>query len=164
MILDFNEQNKTVTVPVDFFLTHFDVKLTDLAQPTFAQDKPITVHKATSKPEELEQIISNLLKSLGVPPHIKGYRCLRNAIQLVTYYPETLNNMIKEVYGTVASMTHDTPSRVERAMRHAIEVSWDKNSELQSEIFGTVVDDYKRPVVSLYLATIAEYIRMKHNL
>lgn len=105
-------------------------------------------------------IITNLLKELGVPANINGYHHLRYAIELIMKDMNYMNVITKKLYPDVAKQFNSTPSRVERAILHAIEVSWYKgNVELQNKLFGYTVDkDKGKPTNSEFLITVADWL------
>ena len=108
--------------------------------------------------KEMTKEISRLLHDLGMPSHIKGYQYIRDSIELMYNNPNVLGGITKEVYPFIADKYNTTPSRVERAIRHAIEVSWTRGDyDLMEEIFGHSVDfDRAKPTNSEFLATIAD--------
>jgi two-component system response regulator (stage 0 sporulation protein A) len=110
-----------------------------------------------------EQKISKLLHDLGMPSHIKGYQYIRDAIELMYNNPKYLGGITKEVYPFIAGKYQTTPSRVERAIRYAIEVSWSRGDyDLMDEIFGHSVDfDRAKPTNSEFLATLADKISLE---
>ena len=113
----------------------------------------------------LQMSITKLLHELGVPSHIKGYSYIREGITLI-YNNEDLSSAItKELYPTIAKKYNTTPSRVERAIRHAIEVSWNRgNWELMEEIFGYSVDiDKSKATNSEFIVTLADKLRLEYH-
>lgn len=111
----------------------------------------------------LEAEVTNIIHELGIPAHIKGYLYLREAILLVTERVELLGGVTKELYPTVAQKYQTTPSRVERAIRHAIEVAWSRgNIDAIHRFFGYTVD-YERgkPTNSEFIAMVADRLRME---
>ncbi len=114
--------------------------------------------------QTLELIVSNVMKELGMPAHIKGYYYGREAILMVVKEPEIISYVTKKLYPTVAKKFDTTPSRVERAIRHAIEVAWERgNIEAQERYFGYTVDSEKgKPTNSEFIAEIAEFIRLEY--
>ena len=106
--------------------------------------------------------ISNILHSLGMPSHIKGYQYIRDSILMMYDNPEMIGGITKEIYPEVADKYETTSSRVERAIRHAIEVSWTRGDyDLMEEIFGNSVDyDRAKPTNSEFIATIADKLRV----
>ena len=113
----------------------------------------------------MQQKISKLLHDLGMPSHIKGYQYIRDAIELMHNDPHLFSGITKEVYPYIANKYNTTSSRVERAMRHAIEVSWSRGDyDLMDDIFGHSVDfDRAKPTNSEFLATLADKITLDKN-
>lgn len=115
---------------------------------------------------KVQMAISKLLHSLGVPSHIKGYQYIRESIYMMYSSKEMLGGITKEIYPEIASRFDTTASRVERAIRHAIEVSWSRGDyELMEEIFGHSVDyDRAKPTNSEFIATLADRLKIDRNL
>ena len=113
----------------------------------------------------LQKSITNILHELGVPSHIKGYQYIRESISLVYERPEIVGGITKELYPEVAKKFNTTVSRVERAIRHAIEVSWNRgNWQLMEEIFGHSVDiDKAKPTNSEFIITVADKLRLEFS-
>ena len=111
----------------------------------------------------LQISITKTLHELGVPSHIKGYQYIREGISLVYKKPEIIGGITKELYPEIAKKYDSTVSRVERAIRHAIEVSWNRgNWDLMEEIFGHSVDiDKAKPTNSEFIVTIADKLRLE---
>ena len=111
----------------------------------------------------LEISITNILHELGVPSHIKGYQYIREGISMIYENPEMVGGITKELYPDIAGKFDTTTSRVERAIRHAIEVSWNRGSwDLMEEIFGHSVDiDKAKPTNSEFIVTIADKLRLE---
>lgn len=111
----------------------------------------------------LQKSITNTLHELGVPSHIKGYQYIREGITLVYQKPELVGGITKELYPEIARKYETTVSRVERAIRHAIEVSWNRgNWQLMEEIFGHSVDiDKAKPTNSEFIVTVADKLRLE---
>lgn len=106
--------------------------------------------------------ITKILHSLGIPSHIKGYQYIRDGIGIIFERPETIGGITKELYPELAQKYDTTVSRVERAIRHAIEVSWNRGDwDLMEEIFGHSVDiDKAKPTNSEFIVTIADKLRL----
>lgn len=123
--------------------------------------------KVTSKneSENIDLEISQILHNLGIPSHIRGYKYIRDGIQII-YNNETVSLITKEIYPQIASKYETTPSRVERAIRHAIEVSWIRGDlSLMEDLFGFSVScDKAKPTNSEFLSTIADRIKMDRNI
>ena len=112
----------------------------------------------------LDKTITSIIKEIGVPAHIKGYAFLREAIQMVYSDVDLLGSVTKILYPDIATKFNTTPSRVERAIRHAIEVAWNRgNYEVISKMFGYTVHHLKsKPTNSEFIAMIADKIRLEH--
>ena len=113
----------------------------------------------------LQISITKILHELGIPSHIKGYQYIREGIGIIFERPETIGGITKELYPELASKFDTTVSRVERAIRHAIEVSWNRgNWSLMEEIFGHSVDiDKAKPTNSEFIVTIADKLRLEFH-
>ena len=113
----------------------------------------------------LQISITRTLHELGVPSHIKGYQYIREGIALVYKKPEMIGGITKELYPEIAEKYDSTVSRVERAIRHAIEVSWNRgNWDLMEDIFGHSVDiDKAKPTNSEFIVTIADKLRLEFS-
>lgn len=111
----------------------------------------------------LQLSITKILHDLGIPSHIKGYQYIREGIGIVYNRPETVGGITKELYPELAQKFDTTVSRVERAIRHAIEVSWNRGSwDLMEEIFGHSVDiDRAKPTNSEFIVTIADKLKLE---
>ena len=131
-----------------------------------------TVSEKTEKEKaneecDVEIMVSNMIKTIGVPAHIKGYQFLRDAIMWVIEDMEVINAVTKELYPGIAKKHKTTSSRVERAIRHAIEVSWQRGDiDTLDKLFGHTVKFTKdKPTNSEFIAMIADRIRLiiKHQ-
>ncbi len=113
----------------------------------------------------LEADVTNIIHEIGVPAHIKGYQYLRDAIILSVNDMEMLNSITKILYPTIAKKHQTTPSRVERAIRHAIEVAWSRGKmDTIDELFGYTVSTGKgKPTNSEFIALIADKIRLEYR-
>jgi two-component system response regulator (stage 0 sporulation protein A) len=111
----------------------------------------------------LDNDVTTIIHEIGIPPHIKGYRYLREAILMVVNRVELLGCVTKELYPTIARAYQTTPSRVERAIRHAIEVAWTRgNVEVITGLFGhTVNRERGKPTNSEFIAMVADKLRME---
>jgi len=112
---------------------------------------------------DLQICITRLLHSLGMPSHIKGYNYIREGITLLYNNPDMVGAITKELYPEIAKKFDTTVSRVERAIRHAIEVSWNRgNWELMEEIFGHSVDiDKAKPTNSEFIVTVSDKLKLE---
>ncbi len=113
----------------------------------------------------LQVSITKILHELGIPSHIKGYQYIRDGVHLVFENPEIIGGITKELYPELATKFDTTVSRVERAIRHAIEVSWNRgNWDLMEEIFGNSVDiDRAKPTNSEFIVTVADKLRLDYH-
>jgi two-component system response regulator (stage 0 sporulation protein A) len=115
--------------------------------------------------QDLAITITDIIHQLGVPAHIKGYHYLRCAIVSAYHEPELLDSVTKQLYPRVASQFGTTPSRVERAIRHAIEIAWDRgNLDTLNSFFGYTVNTCKgKPTNSEFIALITDKLRLQHQ-
>lgn len=111
----------------------------------------------------LQISITKILHELGIPSHIKGYQYIREGVSILYEHPEIVGGITKELYPDIAGKFKTTVSRVERAIRHAIEVSWNRgNWDLMEEIFGHSVDiDKAKPTNSEFIVTVADKLRLE---
>ncbi len=114
---------------------------------------------------KLDISITKILHELGIPSHIKGYQYIRTAIGIIYDRPDIIGGITKELYPELGNKFETTSSRVERAIRHAIEVSWNRgNWDLMEEIFGHSVDiDKAKPTNSEFIVTIADKLRLEFH-
>ena len=121
--------------------------------------------KKVKKEHNLEQDVTDMIHEIGVPAHIKGYLYLREAIMMAVEDIEMLNSITKVLYPTIAKKFQTTPSRVERAIRHAIEVAWSRGRmETLDALFGYTVNTGKgKPTNSEFIALIADRIRLQYR-
>ena len=121
--------------------------------------------KAAYMELNLETDVTQMLHEIGIPAHIKGYQYLRDAIILSVDDMEMLNSITKILYPTIAKKYQTTPSRVERAIRHAIEVAWSRGKmDTIDELFGYTVSTGKgKPTNSEFIALIADKIRLEYK-
>ena len=119
----------------------------------------------TYNPGNLETDVTDIIHEIGVPAHIKGYQYLRDAIILSVNDMEMLNSITKILYPTIAKRHQTTPSRVERAIRHAIEVAWSRGKmDTIDQLFGYTVSNGKgKPTNSEFIALIADKIRLEYK-
>lgn len=112
----------------------------------------------------LEISVTKILHELGMPSHIKGYQYIREGIMMIYNNPDIIGGITKELYPDVASKYDTTVSRVERAIRHAIEVSWNRgNWDLMEEVFGHSIDiDKAKPTNSEFIVTVADKLRLEY--
>lgn len=117
----------------------------------------------TSKPKNLNVSVTNIIHEMGVPAHIKGYHYLREAILMVIEDVNLLGAVTKELYPLIAQKYKTTPSRVERAIRHAIELAWDRgNVEMMTKFFGYTINlERGKPTNSEFIAMVADKLRIE---
>ncbi len=121
--------------------------------------------EGTARGEDLENRVTNMLHEIGIPAHIKGYHYLRDAIIMAVNDMDVLNAITKILYPTVAKKYQTTSSRVERAIRHAIEVAWSRGKlDTLDELFGYTVSTGKgKPTNSEFIALIADTIQLEYK-
>lgn len=115
--------------------------------------------------ENLETKVTNMIHEIGIPAHIKGYHYLRDAIMMAVEDMDVLNAITKVLYPTVAKKHQTTSSRVERAIRHAIEVAWSRGKlDTLDSLFGYTVNNRKgKPTNSEFIALIADTIQLEYK-
>ena len=120
---------------------------------------------STRQTENLESAVTAIIHEIGVPAHIKGYQYLREAIQMSVNDMDMLGSITKTLYPTIAAKYQTTPSRVERAIRHAIEVAWNRGRmETLDALFGYTINTGKgKPTNSEFIALIADKIRLQYK-
>ena len=121
---------------------------------------------ARNRGADLETQVTKVIHQIGVPAHIKGYQYLRTAILMVISDKDVINAVTKVLYPTVAKQYSTTSSRVERAIRHAIEVAWDRGDvDTLNSFFGyTIQTDKGKPTNSEFIAMIADNLRLSNKL
>ena len=114
---------------------------------------------------DLESQVTELILQIGIPAHIKGYHFVRSAIIMAVETPDTINAITKIVYPTIAKKYQTSPSRVERAIRHAIEVAWDRGDvDTLNSIFGYSINSNKgKPTNSEFIAMLSDKLRLKNK-
>ena len=114
---------------------------------------------------DLEKDVTDMIHEIGVPAHIKGYQYLREAIMMSVEDPDMLGSITKVLYPTIAKRYQTTSSRVERAIRHAIEVAWNRGRmETLDNLFGYTISTGKgKPTNSEFIALIADKIRLDYK-
>ena len=114
---------------------------------------------------QLEMYITDIIHQIGVPAHIKGYHYLRDSIMMAVNDMDILNSITKQLYPSIAKIHKTTSSRVERAIRHAIEVAWGRGKvEIIDDLFGYTINTGKgKPTNSEFIALIADKIRLEQK-
>lgn len=149
-----------------FFLQPFDLGEMATRIEAFCGDGDVAVRRVTAsggKPSTLEMQVTEMLHQIGVPAHIKGYQYLRDGILMAIDDEEVINSITKRLYPAVAKRFKTTSSRVERAIRHAIEVAWDRGDvDVLDHYFGyTVHTERGKPTNSEFIAMIADNFRLQ---
>ena len=118
-----------------------------------------------SNDSTIEVEVSSMLHNLGIPSHVKGYKYIREGIMLLYSSEDSMHLITKEIYPEIALKFNTTSSRVERAIRHAIEISWIRGDlKLMENIFGNSIDfERSRPTNSEFLTTIADRLKLKNR-
>lgn len=132
---------------------------------TEAPEYPAQPREIQPVAEDLEATVTEVIHEIGVPAHIKGYQYLREAIMLTIRDMDIINAVTKVLYPAVAKRFGTTPSRVERAIRHAIEVAWDRGDlDTLQKYFGYTVNSCKgKPTNSEFIAMIADHLSLKRK-
>ena len=126
---------------------------------------PSTAPQPMSASFDLETRVTNILHEIGVPAHIRGYHYMREAIIMSVNDMDVLNYITKELYPSIAKKCNTTPSRVERAIRHAIEVAWNRGKiDAIDALFGYTINNHKgKPTNSEFIALIADRLRLEQK-
>jgi len=134
-----------------------------LVESTYVQESAAGYGSGHNPERELEIKVTDVIHEFGVPAHIKGYLYLREAIMMVYHEIDLLGHVTRKLYPRIAEKYMTTPSRVERAIRHAIEVAWNRgNLESIEKVFGyTVPYDRTKPTNSEFIAMIADKLRLE---
>ena len=130
------------------------------------ETKQITYNDLNPKvPVDLESQVTSLILEIGIPAHVKGYHYVRSAIIMASENPETINAVTKIIYPTIAKHYQTSASRVERAIRHAIEVAWDRGDiDVLNGIFGYSINGNRgKPTNSEFIAMLADQLRLKNK-
>lgn len=148
-----------ITVPAGSKLTNSDNTL--MGKKTDSRLETNSLENA----HDLEKDVTDMIHEIGVPAHIKGYQYLREAIMMSVEDIEMLNSITKILYPSIAKKYQTTPSRVERAIRHAIEVAWSRGKmETLDSLFGYTINIGKgKPTNSEFIALIADKIRLHYR-
>ena len=147
---------------IDYILKPFDLPdLEDKILDSFNTSEKRVINIFNNN---LQISITKMLHDLGMPSHIKGYQYIREAISMIYENPDMVGGITKELYPELATRFDTTVSRVERAIRHAIEVSWNRGDwDLMEDIFGHSVDiDKAKPTNSEFIVTIADKLRLEY--
>ena len=173
IILSALSQDKVVQKALDLGAAYYMVKpfdmdaLTQRIHQLMQEQKPLLKTAITpsvnSAAYDLETKVTNILHEIGVPAHIRGYHYMREAIIMSVNDMDVLNYITKELYPSIAKKCNTTPSRVERAIRHAIEVAWNRGKvDAIDALFGYTVNNHKgKPTNSEFIALISDRLRLE---
>ncbi|WP_066072335.1 sporulation transcription factor Spo0A [Alkalithermobacter thermoalcaliphilus] len=162
-----------VVKPFDFNVFIDRIRQMVENKPEVIQEKSnVIIENKTSKAPfvktsgNIEAQITNIIHEIGVPAHIKGYLYLREAIKMVIDNVELLSAVTKELYPSIAKQFNTTPSRVERAIRHAIEVAWSRGKvDTINQLFGYTVHNTKgKPTNSEFIAMVSDKLRLEYKM
>lgn len=166
MLTAFGQESITqraVELGADYYILKpfdFTVLATRIRQ--LADGVSVSNYTAPVKTKNLDVAVTNIIHQMGVPAHIKGYQYLRDAILMVIEEVNLLGAVTKELYPMIAQKYMTTPSRVERAIRHAIELAWDRgNVEMMNKFFGYTINlERGKPTNSEFIAMVADKLRI----
>ncbi len=146
-----------------YFLKPFDIAMLAQRIGQFAGKEAVKTGEIVRNDTDLQMTVSEIMHQIGVPAHIKGYQYLREAIVLSINDREMMGSVTKVLYPTVAKTYSTTSSRVERAIRHAIEVAWDRGDvDVLSSYFGyTIQNSRGKPTNSEFIAMISDKLRLR---
>ena len=169
MLTAFGQESITqrvVDLGADYYILkpfNLDVLINRIRQ--LARESYDSKRKAAVKAKSLDVEVTNIIHQIGVPAHIKGYLYLREAILMVIRDVDLLGAVTKELYPLIADKYNTTPSRVERAIRHAIEVAWSRgNVDVVNSLFGYTIDVNRgKPTNSEFIAMIADKLRVENK-
>ena len=159
------QRELTATGSVYHFLQPFDVEvMAERIVQMAGNEHPMDLtSKSGNREVDLEVMVTEIIHQIGVPAHIKGYHYLRDAIIMCVQTPEIINSVTKQLYPNVAKLHDTTSSRVERAIRHAIEVAWDRGDvDTLNSYFGYTIHNQRgKPTNSEFIAMIADKLRLR---
>ncbi len=167
MLTAFGQESVTqraVELGADYYILKpfdFSVLATRIRQ--LAKGVEVANYISPAKAKNLDVAVTNIIHEMGVPAHIKGYHYLRDAILMVIGEINLLGAVTKELYPMIAQKYNTTPSRVERAIRHAIELAWDRgNIEMMTKFFGYTINlERGKPTNSEFIAMVADKLRIE---
>lgn len=150
---------------VYYMLKPFELELLEKRIVSIVEEKPLDGRILNYESIEIQKQTTKIIHELGVPSNLKGYNYLREGIILVYNDPNLAHKITTSLYPKIADKYLSTVSRVERSMRHAIEVSWNRgNWDMMEEIFGYSVSiDKSKPTNSEFIVTIADMLRLENN-
>lgn len=161
--------NKALNVGADYYMVKpcdlniLKSRILELSKNSFVESKKIestisTTISKSPKNRQLEEKITNIFITVGIPAHIKGYQFLREAIKMAIDNPEIINSITKKLYPSIAERFETSASKVERAIRHAIEVAWNRGKiENINALFGVrVYSNNEKPTNGEFIALVAD--------
>jgi len=165
MLTAFGQQSVTqraIELGADYYILKpfdFSVLATRIRQ--LVEGESIPQYTPPVKTRNLDVAVTNIIHEMGVPAHIKGYQYLRDAIKMVVDEVNLLGGVTKELYPLIAQKYSTTPSRVERAIRHAIELAWDRGNTEMNKFFGYTINlERGKPTNSEFIAMVADKLRI----
>ncbi|MDD2553264.1 MAG: sporulation transcription factor Spo0A [Desulfotomaculaceae bacterium] len=169
MLTAFGQESVTqraVELSADYYILKpfdFNVLATRIRQ--LADGVNVSQYITPAKQKNLDVSVTNIIHEMGVPAHIMGYQYLRDAILMVIDEVGLLGAVTKELYPMIAQKFQTTPSRVERAIRHAIELAWDRgNVEMMAKFFGYTINlERGKPTNSEFIAMVADKLRIEQK-
>ncbi len=167
MLTAFGQETVTqraVELGADYYiLKPFDFSVLASRLRQLSEGISVNQYISTAKPRNLDVAVTNIIHEMGVPAHIKGYHYIRDAILMVINEINLLGAVTKELYPMIAQKYQTTPSRVERAIRHAIELAWDRgNVEMMTKFFGYTINlERGKPTNSEFIAMVADKLRIE---
>ena len=143
----------------------FQIMITVPAAVQKEKKEEIETLRNIEKSHDLEKDVTDMIHDIGVPAHIKGYQYLREAIIMSVQDPQMISSITKILYPDIAKKFQTTPSRVERAIRHAIEVAWARGKmETLDRLFGYTINTGKgKPTNSEFIALVSDKIRLRYR-
>jgi len=159
ILIEASEAGADLCIPKPFDFSSLVLHITSLLKSRDSKEE------APSRTVDLEAQVTKIIHQIGVPAHIKGYQYLRTAILMTIDDNDIINSVTKILYPTVAKKYQTTTSRVERAIRHAIEVAWDRGDvDTLNAYFGyTIQNSRGKPTNSEFIAMIADNLRLKYK-
>lgn len=154
---------RSVELGADYYiLKPFDLNVLGTRIRQLASGAPAAAPAPAVRNRNLDVEVTKIIHQMGVPAHIKGYQYLRDAIMMVVEEVNLLGAVTKELYPMIATKYNTTPSRVERAIRHAIELAWERgNPEMINRFFGYTINvERGKPTNSEFIAMIADKLRI----
>ncbi len=152
--------NKAISLGAKYYcIKPFDIEtLKDRIQDITSEKQQAKVFFNAKTPNQIEEKITNIFITVGIPAHIKGYQFLREAIKLAIANPDIINSITKKLYPTIAEKYDTSASKVERAIRHAIEVAWNRGKiENINNLFGIkVYSSNEKPTNGEFIALVAD--------